>query len=121
MVLFVCRYQRSGLTVYSGMGSHAYLAGGSAPRLIHGYNGAMDSVLINKAYWRSRRGMQELDVLLIPFVENHLQTLSAELQSAYLRFIDCEDWELFDWLQGREDAEDPQFRELIARILEPAS
>lgn len=81
----------------------------------------MDSVLINKAYWRSRRGMQELDVLLIPFVEHHLKDLSSDLQTAYLRFVDCEDWELFDWLQRREEADDPQFRELINRILQAAS
>lgn len=77
----------------------------------------MDSVLRNKAYWRSRRGMQELDVMLIPFVENHLQDLPEALQSAYLRFIDCEDWELFDWLQGRESPEDPELRDLVARVL----
>jgi len=81
----------------------------------------MDAVLKNKAYWRSRRGMQELDVLLIPFVENHLLNLPDHLQSAYLSFIDCEDWELFDWLQGREQPADPDFRELVARVLAVAS
>jgi len=81
----------------------------------------MDSVLKNKAYWRSRRGMQELDVLLIPFVENHLLKLPDHLQRAYLRFIDCEDWELFDWLQGRESPADTEFRELVERVLAAAS
>ena len=81
----------------------------------------MDAVLKNKAYWRSRRGMQELDVLLIPFVENHLLNLPDHLQSAYLRFIDCEDWELFDWLQGREQPADAEFRELVGRVLAAAS
>ena len=81
----------------------------------------MAAVLKNKAYWRSRRGMQELDVLLIPFVENHLLNLPDHLQSAYLRFIDCEDWELFDWLQGREQPADAEFRELVGRVLAAAS
>lgn len=65
--------------------------------------------------------MQELDVMLIPFVENHLQNLPVDLQSAYLRFIDREDWELFDWLQGREQPEDPQLKELVARVLAAAA
>jgi antitoxin CptB len=64
--------------------------------------------------------MQELDVMLIPFVENHLQNLPTDLQSAYLRFIDREDWELFDWLQGREQPEDPELKELVARVLAAA-
>ena len=81
----------------------------------------MDAVLRNKAYWRSRRGMQELDLLLIPFVENHLQDLSQPLQSAYLRFIDREDWELFDWLQGREKPDDPELIELVHRVLKAAA
>ena len=81
----------------------------------------MDAISKNKAYWRSRRGMQELDVLLIPFVENHLQALPEHLQSAYLRFIDREDWELFDWLQGREHPADAEFRELVERVLAAAS
>lgn len=77
----------------------------------------MDAVLKNKAYWRSRRGMQELDMLLIPFVEHHLQTLPEPLQQRYLEFIEREDWELFDWLQGREVPTDPQELELVERIL----
>ena len=81
----------------------------------------MDAVIKNKAYWRSRRGMQELDMLLIPFVEEQLQRLPEPLQRCYVEFIDHEDWELFDWLQGREEPSDPQMRELIELILAAAA
>ncbi len=81
----------------------------------------MDAVIKNKAYWRSRRGMQELDRLLIPFVEEHLQTLPEPLQHCYIEFIDREDWELFDWLQGREVPADAQMRDLVERILAAAA
>ena len=80
----------------------------------------MGSVLKNKAYWRSRRGMQELDVLLIPFVEQQFETLTGPMQEAYLRFIDREDWELFDWLQGRGEPVEPEFRALLQRVLQSA-
>lgn len=65
--------------------------------------------------------MQELDVMLIPFVEEHLQNLPEPLQAAYLEFIDREDWELFDWLQGRETPDDPQHLELVQRVLAAAA
>lgn len=78
----------------------------------------MENLLRNKAYWRSRRGMQELDTLLIPFVEERFPALSPALQQAYLRLIDREDWELFDWLQGRGAPEDDELQTLVNLLLE---
>ena len=60
-------------------------------------------------------------MLLIPFVEEQLQRLPEPLQRCYVEFIDHEDWELFDWLQGREEPSDPQMRELIELILAAAA
>ena len=79
--------------------------------------GGMDDLLRNKAYWRSRRGMQELDTLLIPFVEDRLPSLTPDLQQAYLRLIDREDWELFDWLQGRGEPEEAELKTLVGLLL----
>lgn len=61
--------------------------------------------------------MQELDTLLIPFVENQFESLTPNLQQAYLRLIDREDWELFDWLQGRGVPEDAELQTLLEHLL----
>lgn len=62
--------------------------------------------------------MQELDTLLIPFVENRFAALAPNLQHAYLRLIDREDWELFDWLQGRGEPDEVELQTLIGYLLQ---
>ena len=58
----------------------------------------MESNLQKKAYFQSRRGLQELDIILKPFVENHFSNLKKADQLSYMEFVDNEDIELLDWL-----------------------
>ncbi len=79
---------------------------------------AQDSRLsteLQKIYWRSRRGMLELDLLLAPFTLEAYAGLSAEDQSRYRQLLDCEDQDLFAWLMRRETAAGRQ--PIIDRIL----
>lgn len=73
-----------------------------------------------RAYWRSRRGMTELEQMLLPFVVSQFDGLSPPQQAAYARLLDCEDWDIFDWLQGRGAAPDPELAELVA-LIRPAA
>ncbi|MGI9327663.1 MAG: succinate dehydrogenase assembly factor 2 [Pseudomonadales bacterium] len=70
-----------------------------------------------RAYWRSRRGMTELEQILLPFVIDRYEGLSAIQQATYSRLLDCEDWDIFDWLQGRAPAPDAAMTELVALIV----
>lgn len=70
-----------------------------------------------RAYWRSRRGMTELEQILLPFVMLEYDGLSAEQRDDYARLLDAEDWDIFDWLQGRAPAPEPAFAALVARIV----
>ena len=67
-------------------------------------------------YWRSRRGMLELELKLVPFVRDEYADLSEAQQALYRALLDEEDWQIFDWLQDREEAPDPAMRELISKI-----
>ena len=58
----------------------------------------MESYLQKKAYFRSRRGLQELDIILKPFIENHFSDLKKADQLSYMELVDNEDVELMDWL-----------------------
>ena len=74
--------------------------------------------------WHSRRGMLELDLLLVPFVEEHFKDLSAENQLHYKELLDSEDQDLFSWLLGREIPEDEQMCRIVDIVLssrDPAS
>ncbi|MEM9621789.1 MAG: succinate dehydrogenase assembly factor 2 [Pseudomonadota bacterium] len=68
-------------------------------------------------YWRSRRGMLELELKLVPFVRDCFSQLSKEHQAAYERLLGEEDWQIFDWLQQREQPDDRVTGEIIAQII----
>ena len=66
-------------------------------------------------YWRSRRGMLELDLLLVPFSREVYGSLGAGEQERYRKLLACEDQELFGWLLGGKPA--GRWQPLVDRIL----
>jgi antitoxin CptB len=75
-------------------------------------------VTLNRSYWRSRRGLLELDLLLPPFVAARYGTLSDAQRAALQRLLDCEDQDIWDWFQRRRDPADGGVAELLALIRE---
>jgi antitoxin CptB len=70
----------------------------------------------DRIYWRSRRGMLELELQLLPFAAEAYPGLQPDEQVAYARLLEHDDWDLFDWLQGRARCSDPELDRLVARI-----
>ena len=58
----------------------------------------MKSNLQKKALWKSRRGLKELDLILLPFVENHFLELNEIEKQSFIELLKNEDIELMDWL-----------------------
>ncbi len=58
----------------------------------------MDSNLYKKAYFLSRRGLQELDLVLIPFVEERFSKLNQEDKVSFLELLENNDMDLMDWI-----------------------
>ncbi|MBB3329256.1 antitoxin CptB [Halomonas campaniensis] len=73
-----------------------------------------------RLYWHSRRGMWELDLLLVPFLEQRYDTLDEADQAAFRELIDEEDQDLFVWLMRREWPEAPARRRIVQLIIEHA-
>ena len=71
---------------------------------------------LKEIYWRSRRGMLELELKLVPFVRDCFNDLPAQEREAYVNMLSEEDWQIFDWLQGREQPEDPTLALLLKKI-----
>ena len=74
---------------------------------------------VNKARlkWACRRGMLELDVLFIPFVDEAYDDLSAKDQFTFERLLTCQDPELFAWFMGHEVCEDKELNDIVQFIL----
>jgi antitoxin CptB len=77
----------------------------------------MEKINSNEVFWHSRRGMLELDLLLVPFVKTQFDFLSPEDQLLYIDFLKQEDQDLFAWLIRREIPGEPRFNLIIDKIL----
>ena len=71
---------------------------------------------LKEVYWRSRRGMLELELKLVPFVRDCYEALDDVQKRAYVDLLGAEDWQIFDWLQGRDTPSDPALQSVIAQI-----
>ena len=58
----------------------------------------MNSNLHKKAYFLSRRGLQELDIIFKPFVEERFEALSDKDKLSFLDLLQKDDVDLIDWL-----------------------
>jgi antitoxin CptB len=79
-----------------------------------------DETALKKLYWHSRRGMLELDLLLVPFARDHLAGLDTETLEKYRQLLEQEDQDLFLWLTGRAEAPEQELRDIVALILATA-
>ena len=71
----------------------------------------------NKVYWASRRGMLELDLVLMPFAEKIYPSLSEENKRRYQHLLDQEDQDLFAWFLGRQEPSDPELKLIVDQVL----
>ena len=73
---------------------------------------------LNRLFWHSRRGRRELDVLLVPFVQEVYPTLDAANQARYRKLLECEDQDMFGWFMQRGEPEDADLRHIVRMILD---
>ncbi|MNH29040.1 Antitoxin CptB [compost metagenome] len=78
----------------------------------------VEQIELNRLFWHSRRGMLELDVLLVPFSQDVYPTLSQEDRELYWRLLGCEDQDMFGWFMERSESEDPELQRMVRMILD---
>ncbi|MFU8797602.1 MAG: succinate dehydrogenase assembly factor 2 [Gammaproteobacteria bacterium] len=66
--------------------------------------------------WACRRGMLELDLILIPFFDHYFDALSPKLQSMFARLLAEADPDLFQWLMGYGTPQDAELAEMVNYI-----
>jgi antitoxin CptB len=69
-----------------------------------------------KVKWQSRRGMRELDLMLLPFVETDLQNCDEAFLNDYIDLLEANDLQLVRWFDGSELADTPSRRKVIEFI-----
>lgn len=78
----------------------------------------MESKDINwgKIKWQSRRGMRELDLMLLPFVEHDLPSMDEATVAAYMDLLQASDLLLFRWLHDLAEPDSDSRKKMVALI-----
>ena len=66
--------------------------------------------------WHSRRGMLELDLILVPFAEQYFEALNEIDQDRYVKLLASEDQDLLSWLLEHAVPSDPDIFSIIQLI-----
>jgi antitoxin CptB len=77
-----------------------------------------DAQDLNRMRWRCRRGMRELDALLMRFVDGPYSRVSAAQQAIFQDFLMLPDPEILGLLTGRLRSEDPAISGIVELVLE---
>ncbi|MCP5161613.1 MAG: succinate dehydrogenase assembly factor 2 [Hahellaceae bacterium] len=73
---------------------------------------------LKRLYWHSRRGMLELDVLLVPFLQEAYPSLPEEDQLRFKQLLECEDQDMFAWFMQKSIPEDKDLARIVKIILD---
>lgn len=79
-----------------------------------------ENIEAKRAIWHSRRGMLELDVLLLPFAQEAYNQLDDDDQARYRALLDREDPDLFTWFMEHSKPDDPDMERIVTLVLEHA-
>lgn len=63
--------------------------------------------------WSCRRGMRELDIILMPFFEHEYDRLSDEDKQGFIRLLAGDDPDLFHWLMAHSKPDDTQLQHIV--------
>ena len=91
---------------------------GGGPGSVESHRGGAvmtDDVSMNRCYWRSRRGLLELDLLLPPFVRANFDVLTSSERQALCELLEHDDHDIWDWLRGASDPA-ASLTDIVARI-----
>jgi antitoxin CptB len=67
----------------------------------------------NRLFWGSRRGMLELDLILLPFLENVYPGLPQDDKELYWQLLESEDQDMYAWLINRENPQDAGLQRIV--------
>ena len=66
--------------------------------------------------WQCRRGMLELDMILLKYLDTCFDTLSLFEQEQFIQLLKSPDQTLYQWLIGQQQPENPEMAAFIRCI-----
>ncbi|AAW86591.1 succinate dehydrogenase assembly factor 2 [Aliivibrio fischeri] len=68
--------------------------------------------------WACRRGMLELDVVIMPFFDECFEELTEAEQQAFVSLLECDDPDLFTWVMGHGRSDNLAHASMVDKIVE---
>ena len=68
--------------------------------------------------WQCRRGMLELDLLLLNFYDKQYEQLDDDLKKHFIELLAMSDQDLFEALIKRQSHLEPHLQKMVERILQ---
>ena len=78
----------------------------------------LDTPEIKRLRWHCRRGMRELDQLMLRYLDRRWPTADDSERKIFLQLLDCEDDKLWRWFMGLERSEDESINVIVNIISE---
>ena len=72
---------------------------------------------LRRLRWQCRRGLLELDLLLLRFLELRYGALNAEERNAFQRLLEQPDQTLLAWVQGQQ-APPPDLKMIVDKVIQ---
>ncbi len=76
----------------------------------------IESPEIKRLRWRCRRGMRELDQLMLRYLDQRWPAADDHERSIFLLLLDTEDDKLWRWFMGRERPEKENLEAIVNLI-----
>jgi len=76
-----------------------------------------EAAVLQRLRWRCRRGMRELDQLMLRYLDRRWPEADADERAVFERLLACEDDLLWRWSMGYARSDDTELDALIRRIL----
>ena len=77
-----------------------------------------DEAELRRLRWRCRRGMRELDQLMLRYLDGRWPSASDAERGLFLQLLDSEDDKLWRWFMGRETPPDAELDTIVRVILD---
>ena len=66
--------------------------------------------------WDCRRGMLELDKIIMPFYKEHFDGLTEQQKYIFIRLLSATDLQLFSWFFNGSRSEDSEVQTMVEEI-----
>tara|TARA_Y100000992_G_C21257701_1_gene489468 strand:- start:1145 stop:1414 length:270 start_codon:yes stop_codon:yes gene_type:complete len=84
---------------------------------MHQFNASVPGKIV----WRARRGILELDCLLVAFINEHYSTFTDAEKQALENLLEVTDPELYDWVVSCQDSGNYQQHTLMIERMRSAA